>query len=507
MMSKPADSAPRLNLIISTNPATGTVLGQVPVTVPEDLDGIISRAHSAQTYWGKLSPKQRGKSLTDIRRAIIAHMEPLSKLIADETGKTEWEGFIEIFTVVEHLRTLVHHGPAALRRQKRSSGILKHKRGWVRFLPHGTVGVISPWNYPLILTAAPIFEALMAGNAVVAKPSEITPLTGQKLFEIIAETAVPEDLVQMVYGYGDLGAALVEHKKIDIICFTGSVPVGRKIAARCGQLLKPAILELGGKDPMLVLEDANIRRAAQAAVWGSFTNAGQTCISVERVYVLDAVADEFIDYAKRITVSLRTGSDKESVDVGAIVHNKQKELIQRQINRGLTSGGIEIAAGHPLADADSEGNFLVPRVIEFEYRQPAADVELLSTETFGPVLAVVRVPDEETAVRLANDTGYGLSASVFTKNKPRGRRIARQLRAGSVIINDALSNYICADLPFGGIGISGIGRVHGKEGLRSFSQIQSVVEDRFGLPRELWWYPVSRRVQSIFRWFARFWYG
>ncbi len=506
-MTASSDTASSPKTIVSINPATGKPLGEVPVTSIDDLNQIAATAKEAQYSWAATPLKQRARILTTIRKAIVAHQDELSALIADETGKTKWEGFIEILTVAEHLRFVAGHGPSALRSHRRSSGILLNKRSRVNYLPHGVAGIISPWNYPLILTMAPIVEALMAGNSVVVKPSEMTPLTGKFLAEIIGESSLPDGLVNMIFGFGELGAALVDHPQVNAICFTGSVSVGRKIGARCGELLKPVILELGGKDPMLVMEDANLKRAAKAAVWGGFTNAGQTCISVERVYVHEKVADEFVGHLKKLTESLRTGADKENFDMGAIINDRQKGLIQNQIDEANRKSGVELASGQAIAEDDRAGCFLVPRVVEFPYTESGDTSDLMSKETFGPVLTVMRVPDEQSAIRLANGIGYGLSASVFTRNKKRGRRIASQLRSGSVAINDALSNYLCADLPFGGIGLSGIGRVHGKEGLWAFSQVQGVMEDRFGLPREPWWYPVPGWIQRLFRWFTRRWYG
>ncbi|MFQ6613658.1 MAG: aldehyde dehydrogenase family protein, partial [Fidelibacterota bacterium] len=287
--------------IQSFNPATKQLLGEVPVTSAEKLDTGIARARAAQAEWGATSLKTRAEILASVRKAIARQGKSLARLIAAETGKTEWEGWIEVLQTVEHFRAVTAIGPTVLKRERRSAGILKTKRAFVNYLSFGVAGIISPWNYPLILTVGPIAEALMAGNVVVVKPSEWTPLVGQALENLFAESRLPSGLVEFVYGYSSVGSQIVDSPDVDLICFTGSVSVGRKIARRCGELLKPVILELGGNDPLIVLEDANLERAAAAAVWGGFTNAGQTCISVERVIVVESVAEKFIELLKEKT--------------------------------------------------------------------------------------------------------------------------------------------------------------------------------------------------------------
>jgi len=485
--------------IQSLNPATRELLGEVAVTTPEALKTAIARAKSSQLEWGATSLKTRAEILVSLRKAMAREGKSLARLIANETGKTEWEGWIEVLQTMEHFRTVTASGPNVLKTERRSAGILKTKRAFVNYLPHGVAGIISPWNYPLILTVGPIVEALMAGNGVVVKPSEWTPLVGKAIEKLFAESRLPTGLTNFIYGFSEVGSGIVDSPDIDLICFTGSVPVGRKIAERCGQLLKPVILELGGNDPLIVLEDAYLERAANAAVWGGFTNAGQTCISVERVIVVESVADEFIQLLKKKTARLRVGTHKKKNDVGAIINERQRDLILKQIQ----DAGDQPLIGGKNLEADLGGWFIEPCVLEVD----AMDATVVNTETFGPVITVIRVKDEEEALAKANGTEYGLNASVFTRDLARGRRLARRIRSGSVCINDVLSNYLCTHLPFGGMGISGIGRVHGPEGLKSFSQIQAVCEDRFSMKKELWWYPVSRKTQALFRFFIRRFYG
>ncbi len=487
--------------IVSINPATKEIIGSVKPNAVELLKDVFERTHQAKDEWANLRLTRRARILRFVRKTIVAHMDELSELIASETGKTNWEGFLEVFTTVEHMRHVGRHGPEYLRTEIRSPGIFQNKKCYVNYVPHGVVGVISPWNYPLILTAAPVVEALMAGNAVILKPSEFTPLTGQRMVELFHDGGIPEDILQVVQGFGDLGAAIVDSPKTDMICFTGSVEIGRKIAVACAEKLKPVVLELGGKDPMIILEDANLERAANAAVWGGFSNCGQTCISAERIYVVENIADQFIERVKQKTELLSAGPDKITNDIGALVNAHQQEKVMAHIKEAVASGAGVISGGDDLSFMG--GYFIKPTVLEVFNDNS----DIMSKETFGPEISIMRVKDENEAIEKANDTGYGLSASVFTKKKKRGQRIARQIRAGSVCVNDIMTNYISADLPFGGVGISGIGRVHGPEGLKSFSQTQAVLVDRFGFKKEPWWYPISTGTKKLFQTVTRWFYG
>lgn len=487
--------------IISINPATKENIGAVKRNTIESLEQVFDRAYNAKDEWANLRLTQRARILRFVRKILVAHMDELSELIASETGKTNWEGFLEVFTTVEHMRHVGRHGPEYLRTEIRSPGIFQNKKCYVNYVPHGIVGVISPWNYPLILTAAPIVEALMAGNSVVLKPSELTPLTGQRMTELFHEGGIPENILQVVQGFGDVGAAIIDSSQVNMICFTGSVEIGRKIAISCAEKLKPVILELGGKDPMIVLEDADLERAASAAVWGGFSNCGQTCISAERIYVVENIADQFIALVKQKTEELNTGPNKVTGDIGALVNESQQKKVMTHIKEALAIGANVVSGGNDLSSMG--GYFIKPTVLEVFNDNS----DIMSKETFGPEISIMRVKDECEAIEKANSTLYGLSASVFTKKKKRGQKIARKIRSGSVCVNDIMTNYITADLPFGGMGISGIGRVHGPEGLKSFCQTQAVLVDRFGLKKEPWWYPMSAGTKKLFHTVTRWIYG
>jgi len=486
--------------IVSINPATKEEIGSVTSDAIDTLTPVFERAQTAKESWAGLRLNQRARKIRFVRKTLVAHMDELSELIAAETGKTNWEGFLEVFTTVEHMRHIGRHGPEYLRTELRSSGLFQNKRSYINYVPHGIVGIICPWNYPLILTATPVVEALMAGNTVVLKPSEVTPLTGQRMAELFHEGGIPEDVLQVVQGYGDVGAAIVDSPLTDMICFTGSVEVGRKIAVACAEKLKPLILELGGKDPIIVLEDANLERAAGAAVWGGFSNCGQTCISAERIYVVESIADQFIELVKSKTSDLKTGPDKTNGDVGALINNRQHEKVMGHIKEAVANGADVLYGGDDLSDLG--GYFIAPTVLEVTNHES----EIMTRETFGPEIAIMRVKDEDEAIEKANSSSYGLSAAVFSKKK-RGQKVARRINAGSVCVNDIMTNYLVADLPFGGVGISGIGRVHGPEGLHGFSQIQAIMVDRFGMKKEPWWYPVGPGIQKLFKILTRWIYG
>lgn len=483
------------------NPATGKLIKTVQTASDQDLERILAQANIGHKEWAKSSLKERAKILKSVRKALVARSEEIILSLMEETGKPRFDATLETMTALEHLRFVTKKGPRALKPQRRSISFLKTKRGSVHLYPYGVVGVISPWNYPAVLSTTPVAHALIAGNSVILKPSELTPLTDLILREIFIEGGIPEDVFQVAVGDGKVGAYLVESTDTDMICFTGSVTVGKWIARHCAGMLKPVILELGGKDPMIVLEDANLERAANAAVWGGNVHCGQVCMSVERIYVVETVADRFLELLREKLPKLRYSEDKEKSDIGPLIDIRQQRIVSHHLKEAVEKKAKITVGGK--SHKEIGGYFFEPTLIE----DVSHEMEVMRDETFGPVIAVMRVRDEEEAVRLANDSPFGLSGSVFTRNKRRGRRIAGQLRSGSVCINDVQTNYVIPEIPFGGVGKSGMGRVHGLEGLRSFSYIQSVCEDRFGLKREMWWFPVSEVTKRLFRWLIKKRYG
>ncbi|MDP7036890.1 MAG: aldehyde dehydrogenase family protein [Candidatus Marinimicrobia bacterium] len=487
--------------INSINPVSGQKIGSVPITTPAELKHILEKSSDVKGHWGKLKILERASLLKKTQKALIKRTQEFVEIISKETGKPYWDSFLEVMTVAEHLKYMCRHAPFLLAKEKRSTGIFVHKKAHIQYFPYGTAGIISPWNYPLILAMSPVVEALISGNTVVLKPSENTPITGDKIRELFIESGIPTDVFQIVHGYGDVGSALVDSPLTDIICFTGSVKVGKLIAESCAKQLKPSILELGGKDPMVVLEDADLERAVSAAVWGGFSNCGQTCISVERIYVLDSIAEPFLDQLKKQVSELSISDDKDEADMGTMINHKQKETVKSFIDEANKEGNKFHFNGEIKPDDNS--CFLPPIIVETNDNSSS----LMQSEIFGPVITVTRVRSEEEAVEQANSTGFGLSASVFSKNIRKARKIAGQIKSGSVCINDINTNYICASLPFGGVGLSGMGRVHGPEGLKAFSRVQAVCEDRLGLKKEPWWFPVSDRTKKWFKKLFTVWYG
>ncbi len=485
---------PGVEEFINYNPATGEEIGRHPVLLGDQVEALLKRAEQAAVSWGALEPKERAGYLKRFRKQIVRDMDEIVDTICSETGKTKMDGVFEIFTVAEHMKYMEKYGPAYLKDEPRRTGYFKNKKAWVTFQPRGVVGIISPWNYPFILTAGPIAQALMAGNAVVVKPSEVTPATTLKMREIADRAGLPADIFLVATGDGRTGQALVESPRTKMICFTGSTATGRKIAEICGRMLKPVILELGGKDPMIVLDDAPLERAVHAALWGGMSNSGQTCISVERVLVHEKVKDRFIELLEKHIAGLKQGLQSENPSVGSMAFDKQLGIVLDHIDDAKNKGA-RIVSGGRRNDKYPRGLFIEPTVVVAD----DATLKVWKEETFGPVIVLRTFKTEAEAIDIANDTVYGLNGSVWSKNKTRARRIARQIRSGCLCINDVMANYILSDLPFGGQKDSGMGRVYGREGLRAFSDMQSVMEDRFAFRRELWWFPYSERIENLFR--------
>ncbi len=479
--------------IPNINPATMELIADVPVFTSQEVDELVKRARRAFKDWSGLSLKQRAKILKKLQKLIVARKDEIAHTVCEETGKTEMDGILEVFTVSEHLNYFRKKGPKYLKPEKRSTGLFVHKAAYTNFQPRGVVGVISPWNYPFILTAGPVLQALMAGNTVIVKPSEVTPATTLKLKELALEAGIPDDVLLVATGDGSTGGALVEHPDTDMICFTGSTATGRKIGEICGRMLKPSILELGGKDPMVVFADANLERAVNAAIWGGYSNSGQTCISVERVLVESSIHDKFAQMVADKLKETKQGFRQDFPSLGSMTFEKQVGIVQEHLEDAKQKGAHLMLEGGRHDDFD--GLFMKPALVT----EVTSDMKVWKDETFGPVIALQKFNTEEEAIDLANSTAYGLNASVWSKNGKKARRVARSIISGAVCINDVDANYIMSDLPFGGVKESGIGRVYGKEGLRAFTNMQSVLRDRLGLKKELWWFPYSQGTQKLFR--------
>ena len=483
----------RVSEIVSVNPATLEELGRFHVTSPAEVKAAVARARAAQPQWGALSFRNRSRYILKVRRALYDRQNEVINIISDETGKPLFEALTnEVFPIADlmtHFATKTHR---ILRDERFTLSVFRNKRSSISYEPLGVVGIISPWNFPFSIPTGEVVMALMAGNAVVLKPSEFTPMVADAIRRLFAEAGFPEGVFQIVQGDGSTGAALVE-SEIDKIFFTGSVRTGRKIAEASAKRLRPVVLELGGKDPMIVCEDAPFQRTVKGAVWGAFSNCGQVCASVERLYVVEPMADKFIgsvvDEVKKLRVGPPSGC---STDVGPLINENQLNIVSEHVADAVAKGARVLTGGRKREGID--GYFFEPTVLV----DVNDSMKVMTEETFGPVLPIMVVKDEEEAIRQANNSRYGLLASVWTKDTERGRRIARRIEAGSVVINDALYTHGAAQTPWFGVKESGLGVTHGSAGLFEFVRMKHVNWDLLPLPSDWWWFPYTEK------WYARF---
>jgi succinate-semialdehyde dehydrogenase/glutarate-semialdehyde dehydrogenase len=484
------DGIGRRTVIQVHRPADGSLLGEVPLMDHVQVLEAVERARSVQRGWVSLQSADRFAQLRTLADVLEASSDRLVETIRDETGKPEVEAMAEILATVELLQYYDQVAPRVLRREWLGTGWLVGKSAFTYREPYGVIGAITPWNYPFFIVADVVAAALYTGNAVVAKPSEHTPFSALLLQSLCVDAGLPEGLVQVVTGDGSTGAALVE-AGVDKVAFTGSSQTGRKVMVAAAQSLTPVSLELGGKDVAIVLEDADLDRAARGVVYGAFYNAGQTCVSIERVFVVEQVYDDFVARVTELAGELRVGTEGE-YDVGPVITTEQLEVVERQLEDALARGARVTVGGERVSP---ESRLFRPTVLV----DVDQSMRVLWEETFGPLLPVMPVRDEEEAVRLANVSPFGLFASVWTEDRDRGETVAEQLHAGGVSVNDTLSHYSVPGLPFGGVGESGFGRRRGIAGLEEMSRTRSVLVHRTGLSRELWWFPYSERATRLMR--------
>ena len=455
----------------SLDPATGEPVGRFPVHDGAAVRAAVERARPAAEWWWGLGWAGRAARLADWRRVLAGRLAEIGELVHREGGKPVDDALIELAAVLEHLDWAARHAEKVLGRRKVRTGVLlANHAATLEYQPHGVVGVIGPWNYPVLTPMGSIAYALAAGNAVVFKPSEFTPAVGSWLVATFAEVVPEQPVLQLVTGLGATGAALCR-AGVDKIAFTGSTATGKAVMAACAETLTPVVIECGGKDAMVVDADADVSAAADAALWGGLSNGGQTCVGVERVYVVDAVHDAFLAALTERARELRPGADREA-SYGPLTVPAQLDVVRRHIEDALARGGRAVVGG--------------PESVRPPYVEPVilADVPedslAVQEETFGPTLTVTRVSDVDDAVRRANGTRYGLAAAVFSKS--RGEEIARRIRSGMASVNSVVSFAGVAALPFGGVGDSGFGRVHGEDGLREFARSKAITRQRFPAP-------------------------
>jgi acyl-CoA reductase-like NAD-dependent aldehyde dehydrogenase len=456
----------------SFNPATGELIASVPIHTGAEVDAAVARARIAAQAWGTRSFEARSEELIAFRKALAAHADELADLIHRENGKPELEALTEVMMALGHVQHATARAESAMEPRRVSAGLLANYRATISYHPLGVVGVIGPWNYPLFTPMGSIAYALAAGNAVVWKPSELTPLIAVRVAEIAAKTFALPDLLQVVTGAGSTGASLAR-SAVDKVAFTGSAATGKRVMMAAAERLTPVLLELGGKDPMIVADDADLEKAAEACVYGALTNTGQACISVERVYVADALHDRFVTAVVDEVKKLKVGGDDGHL--GAMTSAAQVAIVKDHLEDAVAKGA-KIHTGGP--DAIS-GNYIQPTVLTgVDHR-----MKVMSDETFGPVIPIQRVASLDEAVQLANDTTYGLGSSVFAGKAARS--IANRLRAGMTSINSVMGFAGIPSLPFGGIGDSGFGRIHGDEGIREFTRIKSTAEQVMSIPMNM----------------------
>lgn len=484
------------------SPATLEEIGEIEVQTSADVERALVRARAAQPGWGALSIDERARILRRAVEVVLARQDEIVDLVVRESGKPRNEArMMEVFAACDSLTYWARHSRRQLSPQKiRPHGLLRFAKTLrIEYRPLGVVGVISPWNAPLILSLNPSAQALVAGNSVLLKPSEVTPFSGELLGEIFKDAGLPEGIFQVLTGDGETGAALCA-SGVDKISFTGSIATGRKVAEACARQLIPCTLELGGNDPMIVCRDADLDRAAAGAVAGAFLNAGQYCCGTERVYVVEDVAGAFTDRVLRRVSALRQGCDGE-FDVGAIFQERQLEVIERHVSDALSHGAKVLAGGR--RNPELKGLYYEPTVLADVNR----DMLIMREETFGPILPIQRVRDEDEAIQCANDSRYGLAASLWTRDAHRGRELARRLESGSVCINDMTLTYGLLEAPFGGQKQSGIGQVNGQLGLRGYCHAEPIIADRAGGRRVLSHYPYSLGSDLRMKRLLRIWFG
>ncbi len=477
------------------NPATGARLGSIHASNPEEVRAIVERARTAQKKWGQSTFAQRRAVLQNIIDLTLEHIDEICDAVVEDSGKTHENAILgEVMPVCNKIQWVIKNGEKFLKPEKVPSGLLMHKSGRIEYRPLGVVACIVPWNYPFQNVFGSIAAPLMAGNAVLIKASEAVAWSTQLFQNIIdkalAKEGFPADTIQIINGYGDTGAALVR-SGVQKILFIGSVGNGRRIIEGSAQHLTPVIMELGGKDPMIVCEDADLQQAVHSALGGCFINLGQNCIASERVIVLDAIHDRFVAEVERYTRNLRQGAPTApgKMDVGAICSPLQVKVIDTLVADALANGARALTGGFL---PNGPGNFYPPTILT----NVTPDMRIAREEVFGPVMLIMRVPNDEAAIALANNSDFGLQSSVMTKNRERGERIADALEAGGTCINDFGMCYLNQDLPFGGVKYSGYGRMNGRDGLRSYTNAKAVLTDRFGFSVLPKLYPIGPNVYA-----------
>ena len=471
------------------SPATGEEIGRVPISSAEDVAAAVKKVRAAQIEWAKRSIEERCAVIRRVKDVMIERTDEICELLSKEQGKPKFEGLVhEVINCIDFTHYFTREAPRILAPQPIPLHLMVQRTSYLHWVPRGVVGIIGPWNFPFNINNGPTITALIAGNGVIVKPSEYTPLIQELSREIFIQGGVPEDLFQVVHGYGDTGEAVIDN--VDMIEFTGSVATGKKVAARCGERLIHCVVELGGKAPLLVMEDANIERTANAIRWGGFANCGQVCASVERVIVhqsvLPALLEKLIPKIKELTPG-NTSVDTD-VQIGPLNNKRQRDIVQAQVDEAVEKGAKVVVGGKPI---DGPGYFFEPTILV----DVTPDMKIMNAETFGPVVTITALADEQAMVEEANRSHLGLLAYVFCKDSSRGRSIAEQIEAGTVMVNDVLSTHGMPETPWGGVKQSGLGHTHGDDSLRGMCEQRHINYDRLPWTKnEIYWYPYGPKL-------------
>ncbi len=488
----------------SLNPATGELIGSVETIKPGKVQEVVDDVAQVQPFWAQLSLEDRARYMRRAADVLLEELDELAELLCREQGKPRVECFtMELLPTVDALTWIADEGPEILadERISMSQAFLKTKRSKFVYEPMGVVGVIAPWNYPWSIPFGEVAIALMAGNGVVLKPASLTPLIGERIRMLFEKAGFPEGLVRTVHGGGRVGDALVKSSAQKIF-FTGSVEVGYKVGAAAAKRMKGAVLELGGKDPQIVCPDADLANAVSGAVWGGFANAGQTCSGIERVYVHRDVAGPFLEGVVRETERLTVGDPLQwDTEIGPMVSGEQADLVMELVDDAIRSGAEKLTGG-PVEVKGGKGRFIAPIVLT----GVTHEMRIMKEEIFGPVLPVVTVASEEEALRLANDSDFGLGASVWTKDRAKGERLARRVESGMVWINDHSFSHGACQCAWGGVKDSGLGRSHSKFGFYECVNIKLVSYEP-GWTRDFWWQPYDRDLGRAIQASAQLLYG
>jgi acyl-CoA reductase-like NAD-dependent aldehyde dehydrogenase len=498
------ETRPAASTLESFNPATGELVGSVATITPDQVQAVVDDVARIQPAWAELSLQDRARYMRRAADALLDEIDEIAELLVNEQGKPRAEAYtMELLPTVDALHWCAKAGPKILADEKvrMSQAFLMSKKGRFTYEPIGVVGVIAPWNYPWSIPFGEVAIALMAGNGVVLKPASLTPLLGEAIRRVFEKGGLPEGLVRVVHGGGAVGDALAK-SSVGKVFFTGSVEVGRTVGEVCAQRLKGSVLELGGKDPMIVCADADLGNAVSGAVWGGFANAGQTCSGIERVYVVRDVAEPFVEGVVAETERLRLGNPMQwETEIGPMTAETQYEIVVDLIEDAVASGATKRCGG-PTDVAGLSGKFVAPTVLT----GVTHEMRIMREEVFGPVLPIVVVDNEQQAIELANDSEFGLGASVWTKDRQKGERIARRIESGMVWVNDHSFSHGACQCAWGGVKDSGVGRSHSKFGFYECANIKMNAWEP-GFTRDFWWHPYDQTLGEAVQASARLLYG